>query len=29
MIDKTIKKSSFPERPRNITVKITSPGGFN
>jgi hypothetical protein len=29
MIDKTIKKSSFPEIPRNITVKITSPGGFN
>jgi len=29
MIDKTIKRSSFPQRPRNITVKITSPSGFN
>ena len=29
MIDKTIEKSSYPKRPRNITVKITSPGGFN
>lgn len=29
MIDKTIKRSTFPQRPRNITVKITSPSGFN
>jgi hypothetical protein len=29
MIDKTIMKSSYPERPRNITVKIESPTGFN
>jgi hypothetical protein len=29
MIDKTIKKSTFPQRPRNITIKIESPSGFN
>jgi hypothetical protein len=29
MIDKTVKRSTFPERPRNITVKIESPSGFN
>lgn len=29
MIDKTIKRSTFPQRPRNITIKITSPSGFN
>jgi hypothetical protein len=29
MINKTIKRSSYPERPRNITIKIESPSGFN
>lgn len=29
MIDKTVKRSTFPERPRNITIKIESPSGFN
>jgi hypothetical protein len=29
MIDKTVKRSPFPERPRNITIKIESPSGFN
>ena len=29
MIDKTIKRTPFPQRPRNITVKIESPAGFN
>lgn len=29
MIDKTIKKTDSPDRCRNITIKITSPGGFN
>ena len=29
MIDKTVKRSTFPERPRNIIVKIESPSGFN
>jgi hypothetical protein len=35
MIDKTIKRScqyknyTFPQRPRNVTIKITSPTGFN
>ena len=28
MIDKTIERSPFPKRPRNITVKIESPSGF-
>lgn len=29
MIDKTINRSTFPQRPRNITIKIESPSGFN
>jgi hypothetical protein len=29
MIDKTVKRSPFPQRPRNITIKIESPSGFN
>jgi hypothetical protein len=29
MINKTIKRSSYPDRPRNITIKIESPSGFN
>jgi hypothetical protein len=29
MIDKTIKRSTFPQRSRNVTIKITSPTGFN
>jgi hypothetical protein len=29
MIDKTIMKNDYPERPRNITIKIESPSGFN
>lgn len=29
MIDKTIMRSSYPKRDRNITIKITSPTGFN
>ena len=29
MIDKTINKTNFPDRSRNITIKIESPGGFN
>ena len=28
MINKTIMRSTFPQRPRNITIKITSPTGF-
>lgn len=29
MIERTISKNQSPMRPRNITVKITSPNGFN
>jgi hypothetical protein len=29
MIERTISKTQFPMRPRNITIKIESPNGFS